>query len=206
MALISVSNNALSNISALPASIPTGALTLIKSITASASASISFVDGTDGVVLDGTYSSYVFKFINIHPATDNVQLQFQGSTNGGSSYGLTITSTAFYSTHDEADTETGLGYSSGSDLAQQTIYQNLVSSVGNDADQNVSGSMLLYNPSSTTYVKHFITNSNSYNSTDYSVEWHNAGYFNTTSAVNAVQFKMSSGNIDDGIIKLYGVS
>jgi hypothetical protein len=199
MPLIKYNNNSLSSITALPASIPTGKLKLISSQTASNSASISFTSG-----LNSTYKVYKFVFVNCHPRTDNVQLQFQGSTNGGSSYGLTITSTAFYSTHDEADTDTGLGYSSGSDLAQQTIYQNLVSSVGNDADQNVSGSMLLYNPSSTTYVKHFITNSNSYNSTDYSVEWHNAGYFNTTSAINAIQFKMSSGNFD-GTIYLYAI-
>ena len=178
-----------------------GSLVLLATETASSSATVSFTSG-----FDSTYKEYIFKFINIHPETDNVKLQFQGSTDGGSSYGLTITSTAFYSTHDEADTETGLGYSNGSDLGQQTIYQDLVSSVGNDNDQCVSGYMHLFDPSSTTFVKHFITNSNSYNSTDYTVEWRNTGYFNTTSAIDAIQFKMSSDAIDAGTFKMYGVT
>ena len=206
MALTTVSNNALSGITALPASIPTGALTLIKSITASASASISFVDGTDGVVLDGTYSSYVFKFINIHPATISL-FTFQGSINSGSSYGVTITSTFFRAFHNEVDTATSLNYDTASDLAQSTNFQRFGDNVGSGADESVSGYLQLYNPSSATFVKHFISTNNMYSQNgNYSINSYLAGYFNTTSAVNAVQFKMSSGNIDDGIIKLYGVS
>jgi hypothetical protein len=206
MALISVSNNALSDISTLPASIPTGSLTLIKSITASASANISFVDGTDGVVLDGTYLSYVFKFYNIHPATDAEIFTFNGSTDNGSNYNITKTSTFFYSYHNESGTETRLDYEAGQDLAQSTNYQDLTGQIGNDNDQNASGYLHIFNPSSTTYVKHFIGQSQITEANDYSFTSHLAGYMNTTNAINAIQFKFrTSGNIDDGIIKLYGV-
>ena len=205
MALISVSNNALSNITALPASIPTGDLTLIKSITASASASIEFINGTNGVVLDGTYSSYIFSFSDIHPATDNVSFQFQGSTNSGVSYGVTFTTTKFSTYHDEANTATGLDYQTGSDHAQTTSYQHLIGNVGNGADESCSGVFQIFNPSSTTYVKHFISNFNGYYAGDYTFNEYVAGYFNTTSAINAIDFQFASGNINDGTIKLYGV-
>jgi hypothetical protein len=205
MALISVSNNALSDISTLPASIPTGSLTLIKSITASASANISFVHGTDGVVLDGTYLSYVFKFIDIHPATDDVAFTFQTSVQIVEVImDVTLTSTAFHAYHNEADTATNLTYYTSRDLAQSTSFQ-ILGEVGNDNDQSVSGTLQLFNPSSTTYVKHFIATSSMSTSSDYLENQFYGGYFNTTSAINAVQFKMASGNIDDGIIKLYGV-
>ena len=205
MALISVSNNALSDISTLPASIPTGSLTLIKSITASASANISFVHGTDGVVLDGTYLSYVFKFIDIHPSGTNTELDVLFSSDGGSNYGLTKTTTAFYALHNEADTVTALTYSTGTDLAQSTSPKNLMVNVGDGNDESGAGTLTLFNPSSTTYVKHFISNVNIYDEGAQTVNRYTAGYVNTTSAINAIRFQMSSGNIDDGIIKLYGV-
>ena len=205
MALISVSNNALSDISTLPASIPTGSLTLIKSITASASANISFVHGTDGVVLDGTYLSYVFKFIDIHPATDNVNLTFNLSTDSGSNYNVVKTTTYFTTYHDEADTSTLLDYSTSFDLAQSSNFQLITNGTGNGNDECAVGTLQLFNPSSTTYVKHYISNMQHYLSSNYSINNFSAGYGNTTSAVDAIQFKFSSGNIDDGIIKLYGV-
>jgi hypothetical protein len=160
--------------------------------------------GTDGVVLDGTYLSYVFKFIDIHPATDDVAFTFQTSTDSGSNYGVTLTSTAFHAYHNEADTATNLTYYTSRDLAQSTSFQ-ILGEVGNDNDQSVSGTLQLFNPSSTTYVKHFIATSSMSTSSDYLENQFYGGYFNTTSAINAVQFKMASGNIDDGIIKLYGV-
>ena len=207
MALISVSNNALSDISTLPASIPTGSLTLIKSITASASANISFVHGTDGVVLDGTYLSYVFSFINIHPATDSVNFEFNMSTDNGSTYAVTKTTTSFQAYHRENDEASpAIAYASTHDLAQSTAYKRLFVGVGNESDQNGSGTLQIFNPSSNVFVKHFIGVSNSTEANDYQTQWFTAGYGNTTSAVNAVRFRMSSGNIDDGIIKLYGVS
>ena len=209
MALISVSNNALSNISTLPASIPTGSLTLIKSITASASANISFVHGTDGVVLDGTYLSYVFKFINIHPSGSNVNFQMNLSIDSGSNYNVTKTTTFFRAIHAENDSFDNLGYRTGEDLAQSTDFQPIMYSMDNDNDSNGNGFLQLFNPSSTTFVKHFISNcsgtANDGGINRYDINYFGAGYGNTTSAVNAIRFQMSSGNIDDGIIKLYGV-
>ena len=207
MALISVSNNALSNISVIPASIPTGSLTLIKSITASASANISFVHGTDGVVLDGTYLSYVFKFIDIHPSSASTRFQFNGSTDSGSNYNVTKTTTIFIAGHNEADTDATLTYQSGDDLAQSTGFQDLAAYGSSDdaADSSLAGTLTIYNPSNTTYVKHFIARTNYVANTPYSVDSYTAGYFNTTSAINAFRFQFTSNNIDDGIIKLYGV-
>ena len=200
MALISVSNNALSDISTLPASIPTGALTLLSTQTASASANISFTTG-----LDSTYDEYIFKFYNMHSSA-NDSFQFNMSTDGGSNYNVTKTTTYFEAVHDEADTAASLAYKTARDLAQSTAFQILANEVGTDNDQNASGSLTLFNPSSTVFVKHFIANFNSTFSGDYTVNSYIAGYGNTTSAVNAVRFQFSSGNIDDGIIKLYGVS
>ena len=200
-----INDASVSAITAIPSGLG-GALTLIKSVTASASATISFVDGTDGVVLDDTYKSYVFKFINIHPETDSANFTFNMSTDAGSNYNVTKTTTVFRAYHTEDDTATAIEYLTGEDLAQSTAFQIISGAVGNGADENVSGSMSLFNPSSTTYVKHFITNTQKTHSADYSINDFVAGYANTTSAVDAIQFKFSSGNIDDGIIKMYGVS
>jgi hypothetical protein len=174
-------------------------LVLISTQTASASATISFTTG-----LDSTYDEYIFKFIDIHPATDAVSFTFNLSTDSGSNYNVTKTSTSFWSIHDEADTTTQLAYQTAKDLAQSTSYQILSTSLGNGADESLSGSLTLFNPSSTTYVKHFISTNNCYDKDNYSIEIFTAGYGNTTSAINAVRFQMSSGNFD-GIIKLYGV-
>jgi hypothetical protein len=205
MALVTVSNNSLTAVTALPASIPTGALTLIKSITASASASISFVDGTDGVVLDGTYSSYVFKFINCHPSTDGVNFQFQVGTGIDDTYNEVITSTYVVSYHYEADTDQAVEYNGAHDQAQGTSFQTLCNSVGADNDQQVSGTLLFNGFADSTYVKHFVADIQNAYSADYTFRHLVAGYVNTPTALSRIQFKMSSGNIDDGIIKLYGV-
>ena len=199
MAVISNGTTLIDN-GALDAGVPAGSLILLSTQTASASATIDFTSG-----IDSTYDSYVFKFINIHPATDNVIFQFNMSTDGGSNYNVTKTTTYFKASHAESSSAAGLQYESSSDLVQSTAFQTLVYSLGNDADQNCAGSLQLFNPSSTTYVKHFIARVNNYYYIDYIQDNFIAGYANTTSAVNAVQFKMSSGNIDDGIIKMYGV-
>ena len=205
MALVKYNNNSLSSITDA-ASITKGAMTLIKSQTASSSATISFVDGTSDVVLDSTYPIYKFVWINVHPATDNVRFSFQGNAAGGSGYNETITSTSFRSYHAEADNDTEVAYETGSDQAQGTAFQVLeLSSVGNGNDEAVSGELLLFNPSSTTYVKHFISRSIENAANNYAVEGYVAGYFNTTSAIDEIQFKMSSGNIDSGTFKLYGI-
>jgi len=198
MAIVSGGTTLIDN-GALDAGVPTGSLILLSTQTASSSASLSFTSG-----IDSTYDSYVFKFINIHPATNDVAFTFQGSTDGGSSYGVTITSAAFRARHNEADTEAGLDYQTSWDLAQSTAFQQMGQS-GNDNDQNIVSTLQIFNPSSTTYVKHWIITTNYTDHGDGSYNGFYAGYFNTTSAINALQFKFNSGNIDDGIIKMYGV-
>ena len=177
-------------------------LVLISTQTASSSATISFTTG-----LDSTYDEYIFKFINIHPSGNN-SLTVNFSTDGGSNYNVTKTTTFFVAYNNEAGTSGVLQYDGGSDLAQSTAAQIFLAlEISNSNDGNASGYLQLFNPSSTTYVKHFIARINglSGNPADYSHDNFVAGYCNTTSAVNAVQFSMTSGNIDDGIIKLYGV-
>ena len=207
MALVTVSNNSLTAVTALPASVPTGALTLIKSITASSSASISFVDGASDVVLDDTYKSYIFKFINIHPATDDKIFHFNMSVDSGSNYNVAKTTTWFQAYHAENDAGAALAYNTSLDLAQGTGFQAISGNVGIVSDSNVSGYLHLFNPSSTTFVKNFIASAvtNTSGTPSYAQNAYIAGYANTTSAVDAIQFKMDTGNIDDGIIKLYGV-
>jgi hypothetical protein len=192
-----ITNSSVSAVTSF-ANAPAGTLTLLSTQTASNSATISFTSG-----LDSTYDAYEFKFINIIPSTE-ATFQFQGSTNGGSTYATTITSTSFRSIHDEADTVTSLAYRTSNDLAQSTSFQNINEAIGTDSDSNFVGNLELYNPSSTTYVKHFISRSQTMLINTYSSEQYTAGYFNTTSAINAIQFKMNTGNFS-GIIKLYGV-
>ena len=184
-----------------------GSMVFIKKITASSSATISFVDGSSDVVLDDTYKEYLFTFNNIHPSSDGNRFLFQGSTNTGTGYGVNITSTFFKAFHDEGDSSTGVSYDANNDLAQSTSFQqlNLDADLGADNDQSLSGTLHLFNPSSTTFVKHFIATTNFNHSGDYTIQCFIAGYFNTTSAVDAIQFKMNSNNIDAGDICLYGI-
>ena len=205
--LVKHNNNSISAITSA-GQLAQGKMTLIKEQTASSSASISFVDGSGGVVLDNTYPIYIFKFINMHPATDGGQFSFQGSTNGGGSYGINITSTHFSAYHNEAGNDTNLGYDAtgNRDLAQSTNFQGLMGTLGTNNDDSGCGTLHLFDPSNTTFVKHFISNTNIVESGPASYNTFVGGYMNTTSAINAVQFKMSSGNIDSGVIKLYGVS
>jgi hypothetical protein len=199
MAVISNGTTLIDN-GILDAAVPTGSLILLSTQTASASATISFTSG-----IDSTYDSYVFKFINIHPASETY-FQFNMSTDSGSNYNVTKTTTTFYTEHGEGDGGGAVAYQSSRDLAQSTSDQILsVDGVGNDSDQNFSGTLHLFNPSSTTFVKHFIANGNNAQPSDYSQQGLTAGYGNTTSAVNAIRFQMSSGNIDSGTIKMYGV-
>ena len=195
-----------SDADALEATLEGGAITFIKKLTASSSSTLSFVNGSSDVVLDSTYKEYMFIFNNIHPATDGAFFQFQGSTNTGSSYGVTLTTTKFDAYHNEAGNDTILYYYTSHDLAQSTNFQHLNSYLGTDNDQSGSGSLHLFNPSSTTFLKHFMARNSANNSDEYMRDNHVAGYFNTTSAIDAVQFKMSSGNIDAGTITLYGIN
>ena len=179
------------------------AMVLIKTVTASSSATVSFVDGSDDVVLDDTYPIYLFKFINVS-GNPGDQLVFNGSDDDSShAYNITKTTTFFQAYHNEAGTSAGLGYSTSRDLAQATGFQDLIGTLGNDADESCSGELWLFNPSSTTFVKNFIsriTDTNAGSQDEYV-----AGYFNTTADITAIQFKMDAGNIDAGTIKLYGI-
>jgi len=174
-------------------------ITFISSQTASNSASISFTSG-----LDSTYKAYKFVFVNMNPATDSIDFTFNLSTDSGSNYNVTKTTTIFVAGHHEADTATELDYVPSWDLAQGTGEQIIGSSIGNGADESCSGTLTLFNPSSTTYVKHFICTSNWYRTDNASFNTYVAGYGNTTSAINAIRFKASSGNID-GTFYLYGI-
>ena len=204
MALNFCNNNSLSAITAIPSGISGGALNLISTQTASSSANLSFTSG-----IDSTYKEYVFKFINIHPSA-NSDFAFNMSIDGGSNYNTTKTTTFFNAYHYEDGSAANLAYLTADDLAQGTGYQVLMAfgDLGINADDSLSGYLHLFDPSSTTFVKHFI--STTVGSNNEAAPYVNndfiAGYANTTSAVNAVDFKMISGNIDSGVIKLYGVS
>ena len=205
MSIVTLNDRAVRSVSAF-GSLNTGSMIFIKKLTASSSGTLSFVNGASSVVLDSTYKEYVFTFKDIHPASDGKILTFQGSTNTGSSYGVTITSTFFLAEHNEDDSSAQLTYASGSDLTQSTSYKYLSVTTSNGADSCVTGHLRLFNPSSTTFVKHFIGRTNTMSNSLRSAEADTAGYFNTTSAIDAIQFKFDSGNIDAGDICLYGIS
>src|SRR6056300_1000828 len=192
-----VNNTSLGNITDLTLG---GSLILLSEQTASADSSISFTSG-----IDSTYDEYWFVFNNCHPATDGADFQFQGSTNAGSSYGVTTTSTFFGASQSEGGVGGQVSYTTSMDLAQSTSFIPLNPDVGNDNDQQTSGILKIYNPSSTTYVKHFMARSMRVDAGDYVVDCYSAGYLNSTSAINAFQFKFDSGNIDDGTIQMFGV-
>ena len=206
MSIVKLNNNGVKNATAFGSITTSGAMTFIKKLTASSSATLSFVDGTSDIVLDNTYKEYMFTFNNMHPASDAVNFVFNGSIDSGSNYNVTKTTTFFNAYHFENDSSNALTYNASQDLAQSTDFQILEDSVGNDNDQSCVGYLHLFNPSSTTFVKHFISRNHRAFSGDASSENHVAGYFNTTSAIDAVQFKFSSGNIDAGDICLYGIN
>jgi hypothetical protein len=201
--LVKHNNNSISAITT-PGNLAQGKMTLLQTQTASSSASISFTSN-----IDSTYPIYVFKFINMHPATNRVRFQFNMSTDSGSNYNVTKTTTFFYAYHSESDSITSLQYFTDLDLAQSTSYQSLSAEIGNSNDESLSGELHLFNPSSTTFVKHFFSDTNiKHDNASHgkiTINSKSAGYGNTTSAVDAIQFSMSSGNIDSGTIKLYGI-
>ena len=179
-----------------------GGLTLLQTNTiTSGVASSSFTSG-----IDSSYRTYLFKFYNMHPASDAVTLQFNLSVDSGSNYNVAKTTTQFRAEHDEGGSSGTIVYRTANDLAQGTGFQKLGDDLGNDNDSQQSGYLYLFNPSSTTFVKHFLSVSMEYNSANRATNCYAAGYGNTTSAVDAVQFSMSSGNIDSGIIKMYGIA
>ena len=184
------------------------AKTLIKSLTASSSSSLDFVDGTSDVVMDNTYPVYEFHFVNMHPETDSVSFSFQvnATDDAGGDYDTsTIQSTYFAARHYENDAAAALDYNTGFDKALGTTYQ-VLGEAGNDNDQSISGVLALYDPSSTTYVKHFTVSTNFSHPGDITRNSFIAGYINDTTAIDEISFKFSSGNIDAGTIKMFGVS
>ena len=201
MALKFANNNSLSAITSLPASITSGAMTLLSTQTASSSSTIDFTSG-----IDSTYDEYVFKFYDIHPSA-NITFGFQVDTGTNTNYNQTITSTTFKAYHNEAGGDTSLGYASGDDQAQGSAMQP-IALISTSNDDSASGYLHLFDPSNTTFVKHFFATSNGVKaiSGQYSYHMFTAGYINTTTAITRVQFKTSSGNIDSGVIKLYGIS
>jgi len=206
MSIVKLNNQGVKNATAFGSISSLGSMIFIKKLTASSSSTLSFVDGSSGVTLDNSYKEYVFTFNNIHPETNKVYFTFQGSTDSGSNYNTTATTTLFSAYHFENDAASELAYRSTDDQAQSTNFINIAQRVGNDNDQSISGSLQLFNPSSTTFVKHFISRTSTYNADDILFDVHTAGYFNTTSAIDAVQFKLASGNIDAGDICLYGIA
>ena len=202
MALVKYNNNSISAVTALD-SIASGSLVLLatNNIT-SGVASSSFTSN-----IDSTYNTYMFKFINIHPSTNAGKFRLIGSTDGGSSYGVATTTAFFEALVDESGNNATVRYEDGDDVAQSTSAFPISTGIGSDNDESLSGQMFLFSPSSTTFVKHFMTSTNLVNGsgTPYTVSTRVGGYFNTTSAIDAVQFSMSSGNIDSGVIKMYGL-
>ena len=180
-------------------------LNLISTATASDDSSLSFTSG-----LDSTYDVYCFKFMDVQPSTATANFEFNCSTDGGSNYNVTKTTTVIHAYHEESDANSGLVYGEDWDLAQSTSYQLLCYYIGNSGDEVGTGTMYLFAPSSTTYVKHFYATTVIYNyqnaADQYAYNQYPAGYLNTTSAVDAIRFQFSSGNIASGIIKMYGIS
>ena len=194
-----------SSANGLEATFEGGAMTVIKKLTASSSSTLSFVDGSSDVVLDSTYKEYLFIFNNVHPVDNSVQFLIN-FRDGGTDYDATKTTTLFTADHSEAGSSDGLTYVTAQDLAQSTDFQPLTINTGNRTDESCSGYLHLFNPASTTFVKHFIARINNYVSNNYSEDTFTAGHCNTTTAIDGVQFKFSSGNIDSGTITLYGIN
>ena len=201
MALVKYNNRSILNVTDL-ASIPSGGMNLITTNTISSGVSSSSFTSN----IDSTYDTYMFKLINIHPATNDTNFTFNLSTDTGSNYNVTKTTTFFRARHNEDGAATELAYITSTDLAQSTSYQTLMAAQGNGNDESISGEIFLFSPSNTTFVKHFICTNNGYYEGDRTFNNFIVGYGNTTSAVDAIDFKFASGNIDSGVIKMYGLS
>ena len=184
---------------ALDSGVATGSMILLSTITASSSSTVNFTSG-----IDSTYKEYIIKVIDIHPSATQ-DFRFQGNAAGGSGFNETITSTHFRAFHNEAGNTTSLAYGGSYDLAQGTGAQILFNGVGADDDQSASGTLHLFDPSNTTFVKHWMWQGTQYQSSDYNIVHYAAGYFNTTTAIDEIQFTPSTGNIASGTFKLYGV-
>jgi len=200
MALVKYNNRSILNVTALD-SIASGDTNLITTNTISSGVSSSSFTSN----IDSTYDTYLFKFINIHPANNNVNFTVN-FRDGSSAFDATKTTTAFFGNGTESGSGQQLAYSAGSDLAQSTGYQRITDTLGNDNDSSCSGELFLFSPSNTTFVKHFLSRINLMWSGAGPIDWFVGGYCNTTTAIDGVDFKFASGNIDSGVIKMYGLS
>ena len=206
MSIVKLNNQGVKNATAFGSITGLGSMIFIKKLTASSSATLSFVDGSNGVVLDDTYKEYVFTFKNIHPSADNNFFAFNMSTDGGSNYNVSKTSTTFDAYHQENGSDAGLRYNGDNDLANGTGVQKLNYNMGGENDASLNGTLTIFNPSSSVFVKHFMSSVNFQYLNTYSIQNHIAGYGNTQSPIDAIQFSMGSGNIDAGDICLYGIA
>jgi len=206
MSIIKLNNNGVKNATAFGSITGLGSMVFIKKLTASSSSTLSFVDGSSGVTLDNSYKEYLFTFNNMHPATDNADFRFQANKSGGSGYNETITSNTFQAYHEEGGSSAVLQYRTDYDQAQGTGFQIIANTCGNGNDESISGYLHIFNPSSTTSVKHFIARTNTYYYGDITIDLYSSGYFNETDAIDEFQFKFSTGNIDAGDICLYGIA
>lgn len=198
MPLTKLNNKAVANVTSIPVAL--GDMVLVSSATASSSASIEFTLGN--------YKEYQFYFVNIHPSINEAYLGINFSIDNGSNYNVTKTTTFFQAYHFENGSATNLQYSASADLAQSTGDQRIISGIDDDNDSSGSGFISVFNPSSTTYVKHFISQCNTvYPETpNLCVQQYVAGYANTSSILTNIRFQMSSGNIDSGTILMYGLN
>ena len=204
MALVKYNNNSISAITTA-GQLTSGSMVLIKEQTiSSGTATVSFIHGSSDVVFDSTYPIYMFKWINTHHATADRELVFQGTTDG-TNFNVTMTSTYFYAYNMESGSSPTLSYDTARDQAQGTGFQRLTLPVRTDSDGGASGGMFIFDPSDTTFVKHFISRSGGMGEDSYAQDVNVAGYFNTTSAITGIQFKARTGNLDSGTIKLYGI-
>ena len=191
---------------ALDSAAGSGAMTLIKTLTASSSANLQFLNGTSNVVFDGTYKEYQFHCISIHPQSDGQPLTFQVDTGTNTNFNIATTNTFFRARHNEGDTISSLAYVTTYDQAEGTAFIRMNGGVGNGNDECCSMILTIYEPANTTFVKHYTFTGNNYQDNSGSENLFSAGYFNTTTALTRIQFKMGSGNIDSGTIKMYGIS
>ena len=199
MAIKTANNQSMTAITSLPSGVSAKSMILLATETASSSSTVTFASN-----IDDTYKEYIIKLYDVHPTTDNLDFQIN-FRDGSSAYDATKTTTMFRSWQLENGTSTGLAYDDGRDLAQSTGVLQIGYDIGNDNDQSASGYLHLYDPSNTTFVKHFIARCNFTHYQDYQIDQYTAGYCNVTAAIDGVQFSMSSDNIDAGTFKLYGV-
>ena len=202
MSIVKLNNRAVKDATAVGSITGLGNLIFISRSTASSSSSLSITSG-----INSTYKEYIFILNNIHPASDNISFQFNATDDTSShSFDITKTTTAFNAYHSESDAEASKGYRTADDVAQGTGYHTLSHQASNDADASLSGYLHLFEPSNTTFVKHFLARISGNNEDNHAQDGLSAGYFNTTAAITGLDFKFSSGNIDSGTIDLYGVS